>query len=498
MKIRRLGFLSSSREGKLPETRINPASLDVDSDAPAVEKKVNMKKLIEGIKKTDEPIKKKDVKEAENVEKDTEKCKEKEKEKPRKKKTKILEEFAFFDKEKLSANSKSPVPESKTPSDPNKQKLNIFRKIAKTKDVDASASSAVFRSPAEQGEPTSGEEVHNEAMGLVSEIGVPPRSSEVSPLSGSKTKISKKERKIKPSKNSVFDSGAKEDRSSVKDSRSVHKKEKPSSSRARIDDYVEPDELHGIFKERIAEEKSSVSNVDSLDLPKKKSSRPSKASSSRELPQDIPTRSPETPSSSSGMPVSPIKPFFPFPSHFPVPGLIPPPLFQNVPFNLLGMPIGLRPPFAMPPSSMGHMPPSLQPPTPNANQSFFTPPRNDGPPKLQSSPKKTSPNIVDSLPEASEMSFAGPSSVSVVSDEPPIKKEKRDKKEKEKKKKDKKMKDKDKGEGSEKKLKREKKKDKKDKSKDKEEGASTVPKITFKFGAAPSPRSQTPESTPKM
>ena len=83
--------------------------------------------------------------------------------------------------------------------------------------------------------------------------------------------------------------------------------------------------------------------------PKKKRTRKEPAPPAAELSLERP----QTPEIQT--PVAPIlpstKPFFPYPNHFPVPGLIPPPLFQNVPFNLLGMPMAaaLRPPLNVPP-----------------------------------------------------------------------------------------------------------------------------------------------------
>ena len=109
------------------------------------------------------------------------------------------------------------------------------------------------------------------------------------------------------------------------------------------------------------------------------------------------------------------------------------------------------------------------------------------------SPTTKSPNIVDSLPESSLHVDTCEGDVGLSK-----KKEKRDKKEKEKKKK------KIKGKVSdERKAKREKKKEKKDKEKDKEKCKEkeeiTVPKITFKFAAAPiSPNPSTTDSTPKL
>ena len=53
------GYLSSSREGKLPETKIKKVCLETELDhSLPFEKKVNMKKVFEGIKKSDESSKK--------------------------------------------------------------------------------------------------------------------------------------------------------------------------------------------------------------------------------------------------------------------------------------------------------------------------------------------------------------------------------------------------------------------------------------------------------
>ena len=49
------GYLSSSREGKLPETKLRKTLTDQDLDSfPVIEKKLNMKKVLEGIKKSDD------------------------------------------------------------------------------------------------------------------------------------------------------------------------------------------------------------------------------------------------------------------------------------------------------------------------------------------------------------------------------------------------------------------------------------------------------------
>lgn len=501
------GFLSSSREGKLPEARINRSGLDLDSDLPVVEKKVNMKKLIEGVKKTDEVLKRKENKEAEIIEKDPEQ--DKEKERTKKKKPKVLEEFAFFEKEKASASNKVGTShEIKPPTDSTKQKLNIFRKIPKSRDSEGISPSGL-RSLADQAESsTTVESIPGENVGPAPETSTATLSgSEAMPSTsndGSRVKPSKKERKVKPPKDTVGASLREESALFMKESKPVSKKEKSTpwiseSFPHGSGDAAESDERRSTVKDKAIDGKSGASNSDSVDLPKKKRSRPSTARPPSDQNDAFPTQTHEATCPTSGLAAPPAKPFFPFPSQFPVPGLIPPPLFQNVPFNLLGMPLGLRPPMAMPHPAFGPVTPNVSSPVPPP--SFFTPPRNEGTPKSHPTTKKTSPNIVDSLPEAAGMLIAGPSSAVAINDgeQPTVKKEKREKKDKEKKKKDKKLKDKDKSDDNDRKMKREKKKDKKDKSRDKEEGISTVPKITFKFGAAPvSPRSQTPESTPKV
>ena len=68
------GYLSSSREGKLPESRMPRPIVDLESETlPSSEKKVTMKKLIEGIKKGEEISKRKDREKEEEKEKEREK-----------------------------------------------------------------------------------------------------------------------------------------------------------------------------------------------------------------------------------------------------------------------------------------------------------------------------------------------------------------------------------------------------------------------------------------
>ena len=119
------GYLSSSREGKLPEPRRLSLEADLEAEPPPpIDKKVTMKKIIEGMKRPEETIKKpKEVEEV--IEKKPEKVKEKTTEKSKKKrKEKEMEEFAFFEKKEK--------PKVQSP----KQKLSIFRKMNKPKEVE--------------------------------------------------------------------------------------------------------------------------------------------------------------------------------------------------------------------------------------------------------------------------------------------------------------------------------------------------------------------------
>ena len=79
------GYLSSSREGKLPESRRISVEADLEAEpSPPIDKKITMKKIIEGMKRPEEPVKK--LKEIEEViEKKPEKVKEKTVEKSKKK-----------------------------------------------------------------------------------------------------------------------------------------------------------------------------------------------------------------------------------------------------------------------------------------------------------------------------------------------------------------------------------------------------------------------------
>lgn len=490
-----IGFISSSREGKLPEIKSDPTYSDQETHGfehpPSIDKKISMKKMIEGIKKLDDGEKKKMDKESEKI-LDQEQMKEaKEKEKIKKKrKEKVMEEFAFFDKEK-PPTLKTSSTETKPLADTTKQKLvgSIFRKNPKTtKDGSESTGSGVHSPSENSTQPSS--------SGGESKSSIHP-----TPDTSTFQNILKKEPKMK-----LVKFGADRTKSpEVKEKgvKNISRRDKSSFSWMTPEGLTELEERPGSSTDRSTNEKF-VSN-DAEPPSKKKRGRPAKVTLTQEPKQNHTPLMQETiPLTSSSPSVHPpTNPFYPFPSHFPVPGLIPPPLFQNVPFNLLGMPLGLRPPVpSFPPhggSSLCGNPSPLAIPA-----ALLTSPRGDSQSKLASPPKKTPANIVDSLPESS---ITGESSslhlpVNPLSDvEQPIsKKEKREKKDKEKKKKEKKLKMKNKDDDNERKVKKEKKKEKKDKSKDREDTApSTVPKITFKFGAAPiSPRPLTPEPTPKV
>ena len=553
------GYLSSSREGKLPDTKIRKMCLETEFDHLPSEKKINMKKLFEGIKKADENSRKCDEKDSDlvkklneiikdrevekeeenklqfeqtkeadvekegkrerskenkerikeqekekEVEKEREKekaekdkvAKEQEKEKMKKKrnKEKLLEEFAFFEKEKFTPVKPS---ESITPVDSTKQKLNIFKKLSKTKDIDNQASRIAVPPPhrvfpetseSEKGCTASFDEV---AFKGFSDITSLSSNSEV--LSTEKTKASKKERKLKNKK----------DRYEFVSEISIAE----GQSKGRPGTYICKGDLTGSKEESPVPSDSASGGKSSqnqakmmadhgIDLPKKKRGRPSRMMTPEISESQISEVVPPVPAESP-IPSIP-KSFFPFSPHFPVPGFIPQPFIQNVPFNLLGVPpLGLRSPLGISSSNMlasvGPIPTNVSP------SDFSTTSKGDSTNKVPPSPSPTtkSPNIVDSLPESSLHvdTCEGDATLSK-------KKEKRDKKEKEKKKKDKKIKAKVSDE-QERKAKREKKKEKKDKEKDKEKCKEkeeiTVPKITFKFSAAPaSPNPPTPDSTPKL
>lgn len=479
--------------------------MEVEPDVVVAEKKISMKKIIEGIKKTEEPVPLKEEKETTVTENESGPEKEtKTKSKKKRVKAKVMEEFAFFDKESPPP-SKTVLPEPKPPSDPTKQKLNIFRKIHKIKEPDSPTHPAVGSRPSEvvHNEPSvSG--IHRETANTVAE---PLHTEAVSPIIG-KQKISKKEQKAKAFADSMEVDESKS--FSAKHAKMITSQNK--SPAVSVPEEMEQEKRRNPSKEKTDNEKLPMGKDDFVGSAKKKRGRPTKMPSSPDIPESSYARPIPEAVGPQSVPAAPpsAKPFFPFPSPFAVPGLIPPPLFQNVPLNLLGLPLGMSPlaapghrapiptpPLPMPPSASPLPPPPLMPRTPSP--SLFTPPRSEMNQKLPSPPKKSSPNIVDSLPEAVRAPMDGPAPTGIYQEGASSKKEKREKKVKEKKKKDKKLKSNEKHE-EDRKGKKEKKKVKREKSREKEEAiASTVPKITFKFGAAPSsPRPPTPDSTPKL
>ncbi len=543
------GYLSSSREGKLPETKIRKVFLEAEVDSfSGIEKKVNMKKVFEGIKKPDDSSKKSDEKEDQlkklndpqkdrevvsveekrllqehtkggdgekegkklkekerekekEVEKDklVEKEREKEKIKKKRNKEKLLEEFNFFEKEK-SVSFKPP--ELSVPVDTTKQKLNIFKKLPKTRDtIDGQLSRGlVTRVTSDIGE------ISDKVPGVISdgcgikslsETPLPSVNSEA--LVEEKVRTSKKERKLKNKRDRHDFPSTLDEPVEVQHKRKPGKEVFTGEVVCSIEESLEVSEPTSFGRTSLNKSKTTVA-----DQPKKKRGRPSRVitpESESNEPQNsevVPATQPQ-----SFIPSLP-KPFFPFPPHFAVPGLIPPPFIPNVPFNLLGVPpLGLRSPLGI---SSTNMSTNAGPIVTNASPppGFYTPPKADSINKVPplSSPNTKSPNIVDSLPESTDMSL----NVTNCEDDSNVmkKKEKRDKKDKEKKKKEKKVKEKISDE-HERKIKREKKKEKKDKEKDKEktkekEETITVPKITFKFAAAPTSPAQpaTPDPTPKM
>lgn len=551
------GYLSSSREGKLPESKVRKLFLETEPDHVLPEKKINIKKVFEGIKKTDEIPKKSDEKDSDLVkkfneilkdrqietpeekkpipeqskeedfekegkrernkekervreqekekERDAEKEMEKEKEKSEKDKVsgkeqekdkikkkrnkeKLLEEFAFFEKGKsISLKPSEPT----VVSDSTKQKLNIFKKIPKSKDLDNQATRISSRTENAESEKGSVTVVEESPLKSIPEAAVLSSNSES--FAGGKLKISKKDRKQKSKQDRLpFNSEGGifvDSQDKVKVGKELGKVEPVCPK----EESIGPSDLSILGKS--GQNRSKMMASPGVEVPKKKKGRPP-----RVMTPDLG----ETQISEAAPPVhgeSPIPPapksFFPFPPHFSVPGLIPPPFIPNVPFNLLGVPPlgGLRSPLGIPPTNMFS---SVGPMTNMPPTDFYTPPKGDTINRMvpmSSSPTK-SPNIVDSLPESS-LNMETSEAESIVTK----KKEKREKKEKEKKKKDKKIKEKVSDE-QERKNKKDKKKEKKEKDKEKckeKEENLTVPKITFKFAAAPSsPHPLTPDSTPKL
>lgn len=430
-----LGFISSSREGKLPEIKSDLTYSDQEPHGfehqQLIDKKISMKKMIEGIKKLDDSEKKKTDKESEKF-LEQEQIKEvKEKEKIKKKrKEKVMEEFAFFDKEK-PPTLKASSTETKLLTDSTKQKLvgSIFRKNPKTtKDGSESTGSGVHSPSENSTQPSS--------SGGESKTSIHPTSDH-----STFQNILKKEPKIK-----LVKFGADRTKSpevKEKDKKPISRRDKSSSSWMTSDDIMELEERPGSSTDRIASEKLVSNHAEPLGPSKKKRGRPAKVALTQEPKQSYNPLMQETislPSTGSSV-HPPANPFYPFPSHFPVPGLIPPPLFQNVPFNLLGMPLGLRPPMPSFPSH-GGTPLCGNPSSLAIPAALLTSQREDSQSKLASPAKKTAANIVDSLPESS---ITGESSILHLpmhphSDVEPTtsKKEKRERKDKEKKKKRKK------------------------------------------------------------
>ena len=552
------GYLSSSREGKLPETKIKKVCLETELDhSLPFEKKVNMKKVFEGIKKSDESSKKYEERDSDlvkklneiikdreieneegkivqleetketdiekeekrernkekervrdqekekerEVEKDRESekakkdkivVKEQEKEKMKKKrsKEKLLEEFAFFEKDK----STSFKPSELTTVDSTKQKLNIFKKLSKTKDVDNHASSRTAVPPTHRVPPSGTNEFEKESAALFDEVAFKGLSdvllsSNSEAFFNENPKVSKKERKLKTKNDRYSFVPEVETVDGQSKGRSGTDFCKVDSVDSREETILQSDSTSGGGK--LSQSKPKMMIGHGVDLPKKKRGRPSRMMTPElgetQIAEVVPIVHAE-----SSIPKS----FFPFSPHFPVTGLIPQPFIPNVPFNLLGVPpLGLRSPIGIPSSNML---PSVGLIANNSSPTdFCTTSKGDSAHKVLPLPSPTtkSPNIVDSLPESSLHVDTCEGDVGLSK-----KKEKRDKKEKEKKKK--KIKGKVSDE-QERKAKREKKKEKKDKEKDKEKCKEkeeiTVPKITFKFAAAPiSPNPSTTDSTPKL
>ena len=582
------GYLSSSREGKLPESRM-PRPLPESEPEPTQvpEKKVTMRKLIEVFRKDEATKKNKDTEREEEKEREKEREKEKEKERERereeaaekekerekelekekekekekepekekekkekpkrKRKEKVMEEFNFFDekaKEKapVIGKSSSPVVETKLQADPTKQKLNIFRKITKTKELDHQATPSPGPSADRSITPVGTldklsqpyqSSSHDESdAGRVSPAVAPgtpfiPRTPEAPmPLLPPAKKVVKNERKPKVRKVKAADAQLFPTPQPLPEKMAV-REEPPWSAKEETTALWAPESV----REEPKAKDQPASTFDSMSPPaKKKRSRPVRVPSdvvppTSGEPPPTPEMPPPTPPTPTGLTAT--KPFFPFANPFGAPGLIPPPLFQNLPFNLLGMAPGLRPPLGLPPhlAPLGLAGANLPMFLPQAAKIEAAAVKTPSPPKPAPLSTAKSPerrDIVDSLPDSGPPpppQLPQPAAIGAGDDEtlgPAAllnkKKDKREKKEKgdkEKKKKEKKFKgdkadvkdDKDK----EKKIKKEKKKERKDKEKAKVDvevssmAPSTVPKITFKFGAAPnSPRPATPESTPKL
>ena len=214
------GYLSSSREGKLPEPRLLSVEADFNREPspPMMEKKVvTMKKIIEGMKRPDESSRKKDKdkdsedivdKKLEKVKEKTEKAAEKSKKK-RKEKEKEMEEFAFFEKKEKPNKAFNVLSSEPAKVQSPKQKLNIFRKLNKSREAESVSPSPVTR-PAPLSDHLDSKLVHDapEVEPPATPPGTPltPRTPSYdvpltpSSSSSSSKKLAKKEKKLKGKK----------------------------------------------------------------------------------------------------------------------------------------------------------------------------------------------------------------------------------------------------------------------------------------------------------
>lgn len=499
------GQLSYSRGGKLPEPRKISIEAEFEAEpSPPIDKKVTMKKIIEGMKRPEEPFKK--SKETEEVvEKKPEKVKDKTTEKSKKKrKEKEMEEFAFFEKKEK--------PKVQSP----KQKLSIFRKMNKVKEVEGITINENIDTGSLKEVPASPPATPSTPQTPVfNPVTVTPSPSSIT----ASKKATKKEKKIKEKKANLSGTTIAAPPVVAPPVAAPPPPTKEDKTPLREEPKRSTKEEHLPMKD------DSPTAGAAHPTPKKKRARKEPAVVAAEPNMERP-QTPEIQTKAAPILAS-SKPFFPYPNHFPVPGLIPPPLFQNVPFNLLGMPMaaGLRPPLNVPPLNLSNQnnymptgapstPQPLQPPQPPAQHSAQQGTKEDSTPTGKSS----SGGIIDSLrggltsassaEDTAVTATAAPTAAALTAaaaaaEEALKKKERKEKKDKVKKK-DKKEKEK---KGDDKKGKKEKKKEKKEKERDKMKekdptasaSSSTVPKITFKFGTAPSsPRPATPESTPKL
>lgn len=477
------GYLSSSREGKVAESKPSKSFFE-EAETPQ-ERKSSSKKTL-GIAKrleesaitfekpTPQPIEKQSeivekrlpvIPEKEpvmepptpsEIVKEKEKPVEKEKTKKVKRPKQVMEEFDFFGKDQTKSLVSKPAPAEPKPSSDLAKKLSIFKKTPKSKPVESPIVPVETKTDYPKPEPPA-------RAPSVQDFVKPPQESETHKPAEALDfeKLSKKEKKLNKKKEKM------------KIRESMLESEKFASESTK----VESDFSYGYHQPPV---ESPLTEIDRDEPSKKKRARISDSL--------IPEKPFEAEPSHAVSDAGSSKMFFPFPPQFPVPSAIPPTqLFPNVPFNLLaGVPLGVRP-------LLGNVP-APRPTTPIARPPSATQPE-------RISPSKSPINIVDSLPDSAE-TFSPVEETSEEAGGHAKKKEKRDKKDKEKKKKEKKNKDRDKEE--EKKLKRDKKKEKKDKEKlkmkEKDESVSSVPKITFKFGAPSTSSSPCPtvESTPKL